>query len=335
MGVRSSRGFADRVIAAIAARQFGVVARWQLTQAGVSRRQIERRLETGRLHPVHQGVYLVGHDAPAPYAPEMAALLACGQGAAVTVHGGRLRFTHFRPSVVLSHRSAAAIWRLTPYPAPGDVCVTVRPVRNNDRSQIEVHRANLAPRDIRRRHGMPLTSPPRTLLDLAAVVTVGGLAGQDPLEPHHLDELERIAAEAQYRKLATDAELRDQITRNPYKHGVRALRAVLDLPGGPRRTRSPGERALLRLLRARRITGYETNATVAGHEVDFLWRHERLAVEVDGWDAHSGRVAFERDRLKVAVLKAQGIATMPVTGRQIQRDPDGVVARLLAALGRD
>ena len=183
---------------------------------------------------------------------------------------------------------------------------------------------------------MPLTEPtahdPRPGSPASALARPN--ARRDPLEPHPLDELERIVAEAQYRRIASEAELRDQITRNPYKHGIRALRALLDLPGGPRRTRSPGERALLRLLPARGITGYETNATVAGHEVDFLWRRERLAVEVDGWDAHSGRIAFERDRMKVAVLKANGIATMPVTGRQIRTDPDGMVARLLAALGR-
>jgi very-short-patch-repair endonuclease len=146
---------------------------------------------------------------------------------------------------------------------------------------------------------MALTSPPRTILDCAALI-------RDPYE------LERIVAEASYRR--------------------RAVRAVLDLPGGPRRTRSPGERTLLRLLRERGIEGYETNAVVAGFEVDFLWRAERLAIEVDGFDAHSGRVAFERDRLKVAKLKAAGVSTMPVTGRQVRRDPDGVVGRLLAAL---
>ncbi len=67
--------------------------------------------------------------------------------------------------------------------------------------------------------------------------------------------------------------------------------------------------------------------------MDFLWRAERLAIEVDGWDGHSGRVAFERDRLKLATLRANGISVMPVTGRQVKRDPDGVIARLLAALG--
>ena len=158
MGGRSSHGFADRVIAAIAARQFGVVSRRQLMEAGVTRRQIERRLEAGRLHALHLGVYLVGHQVPAPCAREMAALLACGEGAAVAINAGRIRLTHSRPSVVLSHRSAAAFWNLIPYPAPGDVCLTVPPGRNNDRSQIKVHRANLAPRDIRRRRGMPLTS---------------------------------------------------------------------------------------------------------------------------------------------------------------------------------
>ncbi|HWM64301.1 MAG TPA: DUF559 domain-containing protein [Solirubrobacterales bacterium] len=116
------------------------------------------------------------------------------------------------------------------------------------------------------------------------------------------------------------------------KRGNRRLRSVLDLPGGPRRTRSPGERALIRLLREGGIEGYETNAEVAGFEVDFLWRGEHLAIEVDGWDAHSGKVAFERDRLKVAKLRATGVSVMPVTGRQVRREPDAVVERLLAAL---
>jgi len=120
--------------------------------------------------------------------------------------------------------------------------------------------------------------------------------------------------------------------KNERRRGVARLREVLDLPGGPRRTRSPGERALLYLLRRAGIEGFETNAQALGYEVDFLWRELNFAVEVDGWDAHSGRVAFERDRLKVARLGAGGVQVMPVTGRQIRRDPDGVVTRLRAAL---
>jgi very-short-patch-repair endonuclease len=141
-------------------------------------------------------------------------------------------------------------------------------------------------------------------------------------------------AEANYRHLAGEAELMDQLARNKGRAGAPALRRVLDLPGGPRRTRSPAERELLRLLRAHDVGGYEVNARVGGYEVDFVWRDAGLAVEVDGYDAHSGRVAFERDRLKWATLTAAGLTILPVTERQIRRDPRAVVRRVLAALGR-
>ena len=293
--------FGDRVISRLAGGQHGAVARWQLLGAGVTPEQIRTRLASGRLTELHRGVYLAGTLAP-PHAHEMAALLA------------------FRQTATLSHRSAAALWNLLPYPATASVWVTTRPEMHAKRPGIQAIRAPLGPEDTRHRHGMCLTSPPRTILDCAALLA-------DPYE------LERLIAEANYRKIASEAELRDQLERNPGKRGTRKLRTILNLPGGPRRTRSPAERGLLRLLRERRIDGYETNAKIAGYEVDFLWPSARLAIEVDGWDAHSGRVAFERDRLKVATLKAHGIATMPVTGRQIRQDPDGVVARLLAALG--
>jgi very-short-patch-repair endonuclease len=182
-----------------------------------------------------------------------------------------------------------------------------------------VRRSRLERRDVRRRHGLALTSPPRTILDLASLV--------DDYE------LERVVAEAQYRRLASEAELRAQLERNHGRRGSLGLPAILELPGGPRRTRSPAERALLRLLRAHAIGGFETNATVVGFEVDFLWREQRLVIEVDGYDAHAGRTAFERDRLKMATLRAHGFGLMPVTGRQIRDDAQGVVARLLAALG--
>jgi very-short-patch-repair endonuclease len=89
---------------------------------------------------------------------------------------------------------------------------------------------------------------------------------------------------------------------------------------------------MLRLLRRAGITGYEVNARIHGYEVDLLWRNERLAVEIDGYDAHSGRVAFERDHLKLATLTAKGLIVMPITGRQIGDDPMGVVRRLRRGL---
>ena len=278
-----------------------MVARWQLLAAGVSRHQIDHRIAAGRLTEIHRGVFLVGHEVRAPHAHEMAALLACNLKA------------------TLSHRTAVHLWNLSPYPATAQVWVTIPAEMHAKRPLIKTIRARLDRRDIRHRHGMPLTSPPRTILDCAALLP-------------DLYDLERLVAEAHYRGLATEPEHRDQLERNPRKRGNRALREVLDLPGGPKRTRSPGERALLRLLREREITGYETNAKIAGHEVDFLWRDAKLAIEVDGFDAHSSRISFERDRLKVATLKAAGISTMPITGRQVKRDPDGVIGRLVAAL---
>jgi very-short-patch-repair endonuclease len=162
-----------------------------------------------------------------------------------------------------------------------------------------------------------LTSPPRTILDLSSLLNE--------------EELEQVVAEASYRRLASEAELKDQVEGNERRRAVAKLRRVLDLPGGARRTRSPAERAMLRLLRRAGMAGYEVNARIQGYEVDLLWRAEGFAVEIDGYDAHSGRVAFERDRLKVATLGAHGVRVMPVTGRQIRDDPDGVLRRLLEA----
>src|SRR5215216_1822327 len=110
--------FADRIIARFAARQHGVVARCQLLDAGVTGRQIKLRLRNGRLHEIHRGVYLVGHTVPPPLAVEQAALLACGKAA------------------VLSHRSAAKLWDLLPYPASAPAWVTVPSERSAERPRI-------------------------------------------------------------------------------------------------------------------------------------------------------------------------------------------------------
>ena len=107
---------------------------------------------------------------------------------------------------------------------------------------------------------MSLTSPPRTVLDCAAVI-------QDAYE------VEALIAEAQFRRLANKDELKDQLARNAGKRGIAIVRKVLDLPGGPRRTRSKGERAFLRLLREEKIDGYETNSKAFGPELDFVWAY--------------------------------------------------------------
>jgi very-short-patch-repair endonuclease len=287
---------ADAFISELAAKQHGVVARWQLLAAGITAQQIKVRLRNGRLHEIHRGVYLVGHNIPPPLAVEQAALLACGEAA------------------VLSHRSAANLWKLLPYPASAPVWVTVPLGQRVVRPRIHVRRAVIPERDIRWRHGLRLTSPPRTILDLAFLVDEG--------------ELESVVADAEFRNLASHAELTAQVKSHEGKRGVAKLRRVFGLPGGPKRTRSTGERAMIRLFRRAGISGFETNARIHGYEVDFLWRDAGVVVELDGWDAHSGRVAFERDRLKIARLTAHGLVVIPVTGRQLGHDPTGVLDRV-------
>src|SRR5690242_12712814 len=143
----------DAEVARLAAGQHGVVARRQLLAIGLSRNAIDHRVVTGRLHPAHRGVYLVGHPKPAPFAPEMAAVLAYGDGA------------------VISHQSAAAIWRIRSQPE-GPIHVTLPSRSNRSRPGIRAHfTRTLVPSDVRNHRGIPLTAPIRTLIDLAAVLS--------------------------------------------------------------------------------------------------------------------------------------------------------------------
>lgn len=111
----------DRGIARLAARQHGVVTVLQLLAIGLTRKAIRHRVATGRLHPVHRGVYLVGHAVMPPLAAETAAILASGDG------------------TDLSHHSAAALWILRPA-SPAEVFVTVAGRNPGRRPGVHVHR---------------------------------------------------------------------------------------------------------------------------------------------------------------------------------------------------
>ena len=302
MQPKSSSQSPDAVIHRLAARQNGVVHRGQLLEAGLTPMQIRTRLGDGRLMAIHRGVYLVG-AVPTEWAYPQAALFACGSES------------------LLFARSAVAVWGLGDYPASAYPWVIVPPTRRVDRPRIVVHQGSVSKNDIRKRHGLRVTSPPRTILDIAKI-------SEDRYE------LEALVAEAHFRGLAREPELREQIRQNVGRRGVAKLRSVLSIEGGPQRTRSEGEQALLRLLRNHGMSGFRCNETIHGHEVDFLWRDAAFCVELDGWDAHSNRTAFERDRLKWADLESKGVAVMPITGRQVRADGGGVISRLMAALDR-
>jgi len=173
-------------------------------------------------------------------------------------------------------------------------------------------------REIRRRHGIPVTAPARTLLDLAGEAS--------------MRELERAVAEAQARHLAQPRDLLALLARYPGRRGTAALRELAESDGAFAITRSEGEERLLALIRRSQLPPPEVNVRLCGFEVDFLWRDQRLVVEVDGFAFHSSRAAFEKDRLRDAELQARGFRVLRVTWRQIVDRKEATLARIAQAL---
>jgi very-short-patch-repair endonuclease len=288
----------DPAIARIAGMQHGVVTRTQLLGAGLSRRAIQHRLAQKRLHPVHRGVYLVGHPVPPPLAREMAAVLACGDQA------------------VLSHDPAASVLGFRAWKG-GPIDITLPSRCTRSRPGIRMHSTReFRPRDVRHHSRIPLTSPARTLLDLANVLS--------------RNELQRAVEEAQIRRLVGRTELMARLDETPRRPGASLLRSLLEVP--PALSRSEAEARLLDLLRSADLPPSATNIRVGRHEVDFLWSSQRLVVEVDGFAYHASRSAFERDRLRDAELQAAGYRVVRVTWSQIEARPQALIARLAQAL---
>ena len=290
------------MVAWVAQQQLGLITTSQLEAAGLGRGAIAARRARQLLHPVHRGVYLVGHATPVPGALALAAVLAC------------------RARACVSHSSAARLWGLVEAEPP--VVELTIPARNcRSRAGIVVHKTReLHHRDRTTRNGIPVTAPARTLIDFAA--TAGN------------DETERAIAEAFALKLLTEPKLTAAMNRAPYRAGVARVRAILGRPGGASRTRSGGERAMLRLVRAARLPAPRTNYPVAGYTADFCWPDERLIVEVDGYDFHSNRAAIERDHRRDLVHREAGYEVLRFTARQLKDDPVYVAAVIARALDR-
>ena len=278
-------------------RQRGVVTLAQMHGAGISPRQVERGLERGDLVRLHRGVYRLGPVSP-PHCPEMAATLACGANA------------------VLSHRSAAAMYEILD-PHPGPIHITVPHRHRRGDAGIVVHEtASLGAHEIRERRGIPLTAPIRTLIDLSGACTP--------------EDLERAVSEAFARRLTNLPSLQRAIEAYRGRRGVARIRALLD--HGPRLSRSPPERRLLRAIRGAGLPEPETNVMVGRWEVDFLWRDAGLAVEVDAYSTHSSPRAFERDRRKDADLAARGLMVQRFSADHVRDELEYVLAWIAARL---
>jgi len=293
---------ADELIEQLAAGQLGLVTRAQLRERGITQRAIATRVQAKRLRRLHRGVYRVGPLVP-PHARELAAVLACG------------------PHAVLSHRSAGALWQLLP--DPGDAAPVDVSLSKGDRGRrhkIRVHRVSLQAEDVTTRENIPVTSPTRTLVDLAAV-----LASRD---------FERVLAQTERLNLLERRDLLSLTTRHAGRPGAPLLRKLLESETGPSLTRSEAEERFLALLRKSQLALPESNVRVGDYEVDFFWRRERLVVEVDGFAFHSSQRKFENDRRRDAWLAAHGVAVLRVTWRQVAKEPEAMLVRLAQTLTR-
>lgn len=292
----------DNTIFTLAAGQHGIVSRRQLLQAGVPPDRVDARVKTRRLQRLHRGVYRVG-PVVAAYANEMAAVLACDGKA------------------VVSHRSAAPPWKLLSARAPDSAVEVIVPHSDHGRMpNILAYRLRgLRSDEVTKFEGIPITTPARTLLDIAGVVGSR--------------ELERALAEAFAMRLTTRADVVRLVSRHPRQRGTRALRALLG-PAHPALTRSEAEERFLALIRKARLPAPETNVRIGDYEVDFFWRTERFIVEIDGFAFHSSAERFESDRQRDAVLAATGLRVIRVTWRQLQTEPHAMLVRLAQALVR-
>jgi very-short-patch-repair endonuclease len=284
----------------VASEQHGVVSRPQLLTAGVSPRAIELLLARPQVRALHRGVYQVGAVA-GPLAREMAAVLACGAGAVVGL------------------RSAGALWRLlAAHAADGPVHVLVPWRRGADRPGILARRVrSLADEEVTTLHGVPITTPARTLFDLAAEVGAR--------------ELERAVARAERNGIVGQETLRAMMPRYAGRPGSRAMALVLGA-GDIAFVRSEAEERFLILIRDGRLPMPRVNVKVRGLEVDFYWPAARLVVEVDGFAYHGSRAAFERDRRRDGRLTAAGFRVLRVTWRELTEEPSAVLARVAQAL---
>jgi very-short-patch-repair endonuclease len=285
----------------LAAAQHGVVSRRQLLQIGLTRDAIKHRIARGDLVRVQRCVYAIGHERLSRKGRWMAAVLTYGDG-------------------VLSHRSAAAHWDLLATAAARiDISLpSHRDVRA--REGIRIHHVRLGQGDRTIRDAIPTTTPMRTLLDLADVVSASRVR----------EAYERSLNLGLFDMRAVESLL----VRSPGRRGLKLLCELIAEASEPPILRSKLERRFLELCRSQALPLPATNVVVEGFEVDALWPRARLIAELDSRAHHSGPQAFERDRVRDERLALAGYRVLRFTDRRLKEEPSGVAAAVRAMLDR-
>jgi very-short-patch-repair endonuclease len=282
----------------LAARQHGVVTRRQLLEIGLSTDAIRHRLATGRLHRVRPGAYAVGRPRLTLHGQWMAAVLSCGDKAA------------------LSHQTAAALWEIGPAEGCG-LHVSVPAATRPRQRGVTVHRRTAM--DVVRRHGIPVTSPPITLIDSAAMRT--------------REVVEAAINAADRLDLVDPEELRAALGALPRRPGIGALRRALDRHTFTL-TDSQLERRFLPIARRAGLPAPATQCVVNGYRVDFYWPALGLVVETDGLRYHRTPAQQANDRRRDQAHTAAGLTTLRFTHAQVRYEPQHVRATLAAVLRR-
>lgn len=290
MGAKSST--VDEIAGGIAGGAHGIVTRQELLAAGVSRRAIARRLARGALLVEYRGVYRVGHRAPSPEATYLAAVKACGEGA------------------VLSGRAAGWLWRLIKgAPPPPEVSA---PTARNVPGLLTRCCRSLGNHERTSFRGIPVTSVPRTLVDLA------GQLGEE--------DLARAAHEASVLYRTTPTRVRPR----PNAPGAAKLRRVLE--GDVHVTLSTLERAFLRLLRREGLPLPQTNIRAGSKYVDCRWPQHELTVELDSYRFHNSRHSWQQGHRREREAYARGDQFRRYTWADVFEDPRALLAELRALL---
>jgi hypothetical protein len=289
----------ERALSALANRQHGVIARRQLIAGGLGVRTISRRIEAGRLHLLHRGIYAMGTGRVNRKAEWMGAVLACGDGA------------------LLSHWSAAALWGLI---RPRRKSIDVTSATGRQRPMITVHEGAIGAADRATVGSIPVTTVARTLFDFAEVADE--------------ERLWRAAEEADRLRLLVIPELEAVCSRCPGRRALSPIRRLIDAAHMPDETQSPLEDQVLALCRDYDLPTPVAGATVLGREVDAFWPTQKLMVEADSWEFHRHRAAFERDRERDATMQTEGYRIIRLTHRRLEREPAMVADQLRRLLAQ-
>jgi predicted transcriptional regulator of viral defense system len=299
---RRTRDAPELTLAELAERQHGVVSIRQLeTILGYSPSAVKRQLAAGRLHRIHRGVYAVGHRLIPAHGRCLAAVLACGPGA------------------LLSHGSAAWLWRISRY-GPEPLAVT-SPVPRKPRPPIRLHHSRiLVDADQALEERIPVTALPRTLLDCAA---------ESRPRP-----LQRMLERSEELKLFNLGPVEDLLDRSGRHAGRKRLRQAIALYKPVPFTRSQFERRFFEAVLGAGLPRPATNFAAAGFELDVYWPEQRFAVELDTYATHGTNAAFERDHLRDEDLTLARIELIRVTDVRFHREPKAVLERVATLLAR-